>query len=89
MGFPGRLPHLPLHDRDLFFSEVVEFVDEVVDLAVGGVDEALEVSLVVVGTGNGELLVQVEHLLDERHHPVVPHHVRRAVEVDRPDGELF
>ena len=32
----------PFHNLDFFGGEAVEFVDEVVDLAVGGVDLALE-----------------------------------------------
>ncbi len=32
----------PFHNLDLFGGEAEEFVDEVVDLAVGGVDLALE-----------------------------------------------
>jgi len=33
---------VPFHNLDLFRREAVEFVDQVVDLAVGGVDLALE-----------------------------------------------
>ena len=59
-----RSPHLPLHDRNFFVGEVVEFVDGLVDLVVGDVDEALEMFLVLVGAGGGALFVEVENLSD-------------------------
>ena len=54
-------PHAPtksfvaLDDGDLFGGEVVELVDELVDLAVGGLDLALEAFFFVGEAGGGEL----------------------------------
>jgi len=77
-----------LDDPDLLLRKTIEVVDEAVDPAVGGVDLALEVFLLVGGTGGGELPVESKHLFDQGDHPVVPLPVRRVGEVDGADGEL-
>ena len=55
---------LAFHDTDLLFCQAVEFVDKLVNLAVGGADEALEGFLVAGVLGGMELFVEVEHGLD-------------------------
>ena len=78
-----------LHDCDLLVGEFVEFVDEAVDLAVGGVDLALDGGFVVVSFGVGALLVEGEHTVHEFDHLVVAGLVLRVLEVDGADRELF
>jgi hypothetical protein len=78
-----------LHDPDFLLREIVEFVDQPIDPAVGGIDLALEVRLLMVRPGDGELPVEGEHLLDQGDHPVVPIPIRRIGEVDEADGELL
>ena len=45
-------------DLDLFGGEAVEFIDEVVDLAVGGVDLALEQVFLLRQVGGLEVFMQ-------------------------------
>ena len=45
-----------LHDFDFFFGQVVEFINEVVDLVVGGVDLALQDGLVMTGFRDWQIL---------------------------------
>jgi len=51
-------------DGDFFFCEAVEFVDQLVDLLVGGGDLALEGGAVVIRLRRLQSSVEVEHLLD-------------------------
>lgn len=51
-------------EGDFGGGEVVELIDELVDLAVGGFDLALEDGVGVAGFGGGELGVEVERHLD-------------------------
>ena len=60
-----------LDDVDLFVGQVVEFVDELVDLSVGGVDLALEEGLLMVRPRRLKALVQVEHPLNQGDHLIV------------------
>jgi hypothetical protein len=46
---PHRNSPLPLYNRDLFLGEVVKLVDQPVELMVGGIDEALKMTLVLIG----------------------------------------
>src|SRR5690554_1771280 len=62
---------LTLDQLDFLFAESVEFIDQGVDLAVGGVDGALEGGAVAGGAGVAELFVQVDHVPDKLDHPVV------------------
>ena len=64
-----------LYDPDLLFRETVEVVDQAVDPAVGSVDLALQVHLLVVRPGGGQPSVEGEH-------PVVTLTVRRVGEVE-------
>ena len=58
-------------DLDLLFSQPVEFIDEGVDLLIGGFNLALEEGLFVVGLCLRLPLVEVEHPIDEAHHLIV------------------
>ena len=60
----------PLHNRDLFLRESVEFIHQPIDLPVGRIDHPGERLLLVRGLRRREAFVQVEHLLDEGDHPV-------------------
>jgi len=54
-----------LHELNLRVTQAVELIDELVDLAVGGFDLALEDGLGVAGFGGGELGVERECESDE------------------------
>ena len=45
-----------LHDFNFFVGQAVEFIDEVVDLGVGGVDLALQDGLVMTGFRDWQIL---------------------------------
>ena len=50
-----------LHNVNLFLRQVVQFIDKPVDLAVRGLDLALQDGLFVGRSGGGKLLVQSHH----------------------------
>jgi len=59
----GHLSWRPLHDPYLLLGQLVQLVDQVVDLAVGGVDLTLEGGLGGGGLGGGQLaLIQQKRL---------------------------
>ena len=78
-----------LDDGDFVLGEIVEFVNEGVDLAVGGLDLAPVEGAVVGDGGGGELLVEVEHAPDEGDQTVVAGDVCGVVKVDGADGKLL
>lgn len=53
------------HDFDFFFAEAVQFINNLVDLFVGGLDLALQGDFGVADLGGGELLMQAEHAFDQ------------------------
>jgi hypothetical protein len=57
-----------LNDGDLFRRQVVEFIDQVVDLAVERGAFAFVKSLVTLSARRRELLLCFEHLIDELNH---------------------
>ena len=59
------------HDCDFVFGQAVKFIDQRVNLRVGGGDLAFERGLLLRRFGGGQTLVQRQHLLDEFHHLVV------------------
>lgn len=54
-------PRCLLDDADFLVCQAVEFVDELVDLFVGGVDLALDERFLVVCLGNLKALVELWH----------------------------
>ena len=89
IDFKAREHLFHTQDVDFFLGQVVEFVDQLIDLAVGGVDPALkDGSHLWVGFGR-ELFVEVEHGLDEGDHAGVAGGVGRVGGVDEADRELF
>jgi len=72
-----------LHDPDFFVREIVEIVNQAIDLAVGGVDLALQVR-----PGRSMLLVEGKHLFDRGNHTVVPLPLRRVGEVDGAERKM-
>jgi len=72
---------------DVSVSQAVEFVDQLVDLFVGGVDLALDCGLLMACLRCGKPFVQFEHCLDQFDHPVVTGFVGGVGEVNRADGE--
>jgi hypothetical protein len=60
-----------------------------VGLAVCGVDLALEGGFLVIGIRRSKLLVEREHRLDKRDHPVVPTFVGGVGEIDGSYRELL
>jgi len=78
-----------LDDGDLLVGQTVQFVHELVNLAVDDVDLALECDLLVVGIRRSKLFLEREHRLDKRDHPVVPGFVGGVGEIDDSYRELL
>src|SRR6266850_4985269 len=78
---------LALNDGDLFRREVVEFIDQIVDLAVeSGALVFVEV-LVSFRLSSSKLLLCFEHLHYELHHPVVSRAVRIVRKIEYGDWQ--
>ncbi len=60
-----------LHNPDLLVGEAVQLVDELVDLAVGGVDLALDDSSMVRSAGRLKLDIGGKYFLHQFEQPVV------------------
>jgi hypothetical protein len=60
-----------------------------IDLSVGGVDLPLKGGLLVTSIRRSKLLVEQEHRLDKRNHPVVPGFVGGVGEIDGSYRELL
>lgn len=70
-GFGNFIRRPFLHNPDLLFRQPVQFVDQPVNLAVGGVNLALLDGLIVGSFGGGQLPVQGQHTLDRRRRGVL------------------
>lgn len=57
LGRRGLLTPRRLHNLNLRVGQAVQFVDQLVDLPIGGVDLTLEECLLLRRLGGGELLV--------------------------------
>ena len=77
------------YDLPLLLRQSVELVHQVIDLPVRRLDLPLNHRLLMLQRRVVQEPVQVEHLCDEGHHPVVPGGVGWVVEVRDVDGVII
>ena len=68
---------------------MIQFIHKGVNLPVGGGDLAFEAGFRVGGGGGGEVFVERQHRLDERHHTIMLFDISFVFEVDGMNGEVF
>ncbi len=86
---PSIFEGIPLDDPNLLIGQAVQFVNELVDLPIGGVYLTLEGGLLVAGIRHTKLLMEREHRLDKRNHPGVSSFVGGIGEIDGSYRELL
>ena len=88
MRLPNRCLFVAFNHPNFLFRQPVQLVNQPVNLSIRRVNLTL-VQLAVGLRSGGEVLVQLQHLLNERHHAVVAGNVGRVGEVDGADGKLL
>ena len=73
------------HDFDFLVRQIIQLIHQLTNLPVGGLDLALEDGLGLGRFGLRELLVKVQHPLDQGHHSVVAGFIGGIGEVDGAD----
>ena len=77
-----------LDDLDLLVRQVVQFVDQVVDLPVGGRDLTLDEGFFVSRPRHRQLFVQTQHRLHQSHDAIVACLVPAVGKVERVNWEF-
>src|SRR5437773_8726295 len=78
-----------LDDCDLFRGQLVEFINQLIDLAVERGALVFIECLVALSARRGELLLGFEHLIDELNDSVVTRTIRIVRKVNRGDWKTF
>src|SRR6266481_5976869 len=79
---------LALNQRDLFIRQSIELVDDMIDLAVGGLDLALHNTLLRSRLRGSKLFVQSKHRIDEGYDFVVAVLILFIIKFDNANREL-
>ncbi len=77
------IPVLCLYNPYFLLRQPIKLIHQLVDLAIGGVDLALEDDFLVFGFNGCQFLVQREHLLYQQNHAVVMRIVDGIRKIDR------
>lgn len=81
----------PFHQRDFFIGEALERVHQTVNLGVGVLDILRQRQTLVAhgGLGGGNLALEPQHALDQRHHCVMLRFFGGVGQVEGTDGEIL